>query len=251
VTPVNDDRSELLARTLMDLLDVLAEDFDEFEMFSVLVDRAASLFEVSAVALLITNSRGQHRLVASSAAGGQAEWLFEIQRMDGPCLNSIKSGSIISAENLEEQVSRWPEFAATMTAAGYRGVHSIPLTLRGFTLGSLNFFTDMAHMLDESEVIIATTLANVTAIALTQSRALREADEMVLQLQRSLARRIATEQAKGMVAKRLGVEINEANNLLLNFAKNANRRMSEVALDIVEGQMPINRISPESVAPGV
>jgi AmiR/NasT family two-component response regulator len=109
----------------------------------------------------------------------------------------------------------------------------------------------MAHMLDESEVIIATTLANVTAIALTQSRALREADEMVLQLQRSLARRIATEQAKGMVAKRLGVEINEANNLLLNFAKNANRRMSEVALDIVEGQMPINRISPESVAPGV
>jgi GAF domain-containing protein len=239
---VSEDRAELLARTLMELLDVLADDFDEFEMFSILVDRSARLFEVTAVALLITNSRGQPRLVASNVTSGRPDSLLEIQRMDGPCLSSIATGELMSAENLNEQGSRWPEFAATMTAAGFRGVHSIPLTMQGITLGSLNLFTNTAHMLNDSEVRIAFTLANVTAISLTQSRALREADETVAQLHRSLARRIATEQAKGMVAKRLGVEIAEANELLVRFAKSSNRRISEVALDIVEGQMPIDRV---------
>jgi GAF domain-containing protein len=237
------NRTELLAQLVVDLLDVQSTQGDLYEMFSVLVDGCAELFDASAVALLMTTSRSTPRLVASKVRVGDADALFEIQRLDGPCTAAIASNEVVSAANLEEHASRWPEFAAIIGSAGYRGVHAIPVSVRGKTLGSLTLFTEKAQMLNETELRVARTVAMVAAVIITMSRALQEADEMVTQLQRSLGRRITTEQAKGMVARRLDVEIEDADEMMAEFASQSKRKTIDVARDIVNGLLPIDRIS--------
>ena len=62
------------------------------------------------------------------------------------------------------------------------------------------------------------------------------------QLQRALNRRIATEQAKGKIAQRLTVEISDADDMLNRLAEDAHRPSSDIAADILSGDIPLEDV---------
>jgi AmiR/NasT family two-component response regulator len=59
---------------------------------------------------------------------------------------------------------------------------------------------------------------------------------LAAQLQTALDSRVVIEQAKGVLAERLGFDMNTAFSTLRNVARRANRRLSEVAREVVEGR---------------
>jgi AmiR/NasT family two-component response regulator len=75
-------------------------------------------------------------------------------------------------------------------------------------------------------------MAEVAAIGLTQERALRERSLLAGQLQAALNSRVVIEQAKGMLAEYLNMTMDEAFTLLRNYARDHNRKLSELASDI-------------------
>jgi AmiR/NasT family two-component response regulator len=82
-------------------------------------------------------------------------------------------------------------------------------------------------------------MAKMAAIGLIQERAVRERDLLATQLQAAVNSRVVIEQAKGMLAEYLTVLVDDAFRLLRDYARYHNRKLSEVASDVVDRKIPI------------
>jgi AmiR/NasT family two-component response regulator len=69
----------------------------------------------------------------------------------------------------------------------------------------------------------------VATIGLLQERNLRHQEVLAEQLQGALNSRVVIEQAKGMLAERLGLDMGQAFSLLRSQARVQNRRLAELA----------------------
>jgi AmiR/NasT family two-component response regulator len=94
--------------------------------------------------------------------------------------------------------------------------------------------------LDAGTLRIGQALADVATIGLLQQRAIHRRDVLTEQLQAALNSRVLIEQAKGVLAERLRVDLADAFTMLRSSARNHNRRLSDLAQAIVDGteQLP-------------
>jgi AmiR/NasT family two-component response regulator len=83
---------------------------------------------------------------------------------------------------------------------------------------------------------IAQAMADVSTVAILQGQAGKEREMLNEQLQTALDSRIVIEQGKGVLATRLGVEIDEAFELMRRHARNARRPLAEVAEEVVHAR---------------
>jgi AmiR/NasT family two-component response regulator len=75
----------------------------------------------------------------------------------------------------------------------------------------------------------------VATISLLHERSMRHSDALNEQLQTALNSRVVIEQAKGKLAERLGVDMDQAFSLLRNFARTRNLRLSDLAQAFIAG----------------
>ena len=76
-------------------------------------------------------------------------------------------------------------------------------------------------------------MVDVATIGLLQARSIQQHEVLVEQLQSALNSRVVIEQAKGFIAERLNVEMDEAFTVLRRFARGNSRKLSLVAADVV------------------
>jgi GAF domain-containing protein len=141
------------------------------------------------------------------------------------------------SKNLAIANSRWPRFAAEALASGFRSVQALPLHLRGTVLGALNLFHAEAGEMQGADIEAAQALADVATIAVLQHRATLEAQVVNQQLQNALNSRVVIEQAKGMVAERQNLNMEQAFSALRNHARNHNLRLADVAQAVISGSL--------------
>jgi hypothetical protein len=130
---------------------------------------------------------------------------------------------------------RWPRFTAAAAEVGFAAVHALPMRLRAEVIGALNFFDINPGALDAGKLRIGQALADVATIGLLQQRAIHRRDVHTEQLQTALNSRILIEQAKGVLAERLHLDVADAFTLLRSGARNHNRRLSELAQCVIDG----------------
>jgi hypothetical protein len=75
----------------------------------------------------------------------------------------------------------------------------------------------------------------VATISLLHERSMRHSDTLNEQLQTALNSRVIIEQAKGKLAERLHLDMAQAFNLLRDFARARNLRLSDLAQAFVDG----------------
>jgi GAF domain-containing protein len=236
-------REEWLARTFVELADTLVANFDVIELMSTLVDRCSELLEGSEVGLALADSRGQLRVLASTTERMRVLELIEIQNDEGPCRDCFRAGDRVVNQRLDEAEGRWPRFGAEARSAGFQMVHALPLRLRNETIGAMNIFNANLVALSPEEVNIAQALADVATIGILQERAVRHGVELAGQLQQALNSRIVVEQAKGVVAERLQVGMDEAFDLMRGYARGERRRLSEIAGSLIAGTLSVTDLS--------
>jgi AmiR/NasT family two-component response regulator len=86
-----------------------------------------------------------------------------------------------------------------------------------------------------ADIRIGQALADVATISLLHERSMRHSDTLNEQLQTALNSRVIIEQAKGKLAERLGVDMDQAFSLLRDRARVSNRRLSDLARAFVDG----------------
>jgi GAF domain-containing protein len=227
----------MLAQTLVQLADTLVADFDVVELLTLLADRCVEVLDVGAAGLMLVAPEGDLRVMASSSDAMHVLELFEIQAQEGPCLDAFRSGQPVVNQNLASTNGRWPQFAPEALAAGFRSVHALPMRLRGTVIGALNLFHIEAGEMRAADVEAAQAFADVATIAILQHRASTEAQVLNDQLNHALNSRIVIEQAKGMVAERADLSMEDAFAALRNHARRNNLRLADVANDVIGGRL--------------
>jgi transcriptional regulator with GAF, ATPase, and Fis domain len=226
---------ELLSATFVELTDTMVADFDVIDFLHVLTDRSAQLLEVAAAGLLLADPRGELRVVAASSEAARLLELFQLQNDEGPCLDCYRGGRPVVANDLNAEAQRWPRFVGAAQEAGFSAVQALPMRLREQVLGALNLFRATPGPFDPAAIRVGQAMADVATISLLHERSMRESDILNEQLQAALNSRVIIEQAKGKLAERFGLDMNQAFSMLRDHSRNRNLRLSVLAQAFIDG----------------
>jgi GAF domain-containing protein len=226
----------VVVRALVDLTGSLVGDFDVIEVLQGLVDHCVTTLDVEAAGVLLADHEDVLRIVVSSSEEARLLELYQLQSGEGPCVDAYRSADTVSVPDLRGADDRWPRFAPAAREIGYRGVLALPMRLRKEAIGGLNlFYSDQHPALTDEHRPLAQAMADVATVAITHGRLARRSEELTQQLQTALDSRVVIEQAKGLIAGRLEVELEHAFELLRSRARSTNRRIVELAHDITTG----------------
>jgi len=237
-------RETMLAKAFVELADSLVTDFDVVDLLTVLVDRCVDVLDVGAAGLMLVAPDGELRVVVSSSEALRILELFELQSQEGPCLDCYRTGLPVVNQDLATVDGRWPRFRTEALRAGFHSVHALPMRLRGQVIGALNLFHIEPGEMRHADVEAAQALADVATIAILSNRAAQEFQVVNEQLTEALNSRILIEQAKGMVAERMGLDMEGSFKVLRNHARNHNLKLHDVAQSVIDGSLTSGALDP-------
>jgi hypothetical protein len=237
-----DNRETWLARTLVELADTLVDNFDVVDFLSLLAARCRELFEPSEVGFLIADQAGSLRVLASSSERLRLLELFELQNEEGPCFECYRTNKPVINHHLEEVDQRWPRFANEARQRGFTLAHALPMRLRGAVIGAVNVLQDHAEPVQEIELALGQSMADIATIGLLQQRELQRATGLAEQLDGALQTRILVEQAKGMLFERHGTDMDTSFAQLRRYARDHNRLLADVAGEVIDGTLPTSAL---------
>ncbi|THC55522.1 ANTAR domain-containing protein [Streptomyces sp. A1499] len=90
--------------------------------------------------------------------------------------------------------------------------------------------------MDEKALASARCLAETAAHALALQRQAFESRVLAAQLQTALSSRVVIEQAKGMLAVRQGLTLDDAFDCLRRHARTHRRKVTDLAREVTEGR---------------
>lgn len=229
---------EDLADTFVELADSLVDEFDLVDFLDLLADRCTLLLDAPAAGALVVDRAGQPH-----ATGGSDDRVRPLGLLaDGPGPEACRTGEAVSAPDLAATGDRWPVFHPAAAEAGLVSVHAVPMRCRSTVLGALCVYPAGPGAVDKSVERVAQAMADLAAIGLTQARSLRRQSDLAAQLQHALTSRVVIEQAKGVIAERLHVDVDAAFTALRTYARSSNTRIAHLARSIMAGELDVERL---------
>lgn len=236
-------REQEIIETFVELADTMVDEFDVIEFLHRLSERCADLLDCAEAGLLLADAAGMLRVMASSSERSEALELLQSQNDEGPCVECHQQGKPVHSEDLDLDVERWPNFAPAALERGFRSVQALPMRVRGETVGAMNLFRSDPGRMAEPDLLLGQGMADIAAIALLQERTVRESRGVIASLQGALNSRVVIEQAKGVLSERLQIDVDEAYVRLRTYARDHNRRFSDVARDLLDGHLDVTMLT--------
>ncbi|MFG2002132.1 GAF domain-containing protein [Spirillospora sp. NPDC048911] len=225
--------------TFVELADTLVDDYDVIDFLDTLAQRVVELLDVAACGVLLADHRGNLNLLAASSQQSRLLELFQLQSSQGPCLECFRSGRSVQCDDLTKADSRWPLFAPASVASGYAAVHALPMRLREEIIGAMNLFSATPGPMTRDDLELGQALADTATIGILHERTVRRHEEVADQLQAALNSRILIEQAKGVLAQRLDITVDEAFTALRGHARSTNTKITKIAGAVIDGSLRI------------
>lgn len=192
---------------------------------------AASLPGCDAASIsLIRNGRPRTPVCSAEIAKDLDNSQYETN--DGPCLEAAATAAIVRVDSFETE-DRWPAFARWAVIEGVMSSLSVPLSSGGEVVGTLNLYSRKLANFEEAEES-ATMFARQASITLANAEALQRARELAEQLAIALENRDVIGQAKGILMEADGMTPEQAFDVLRRASQRANRKLHDIAREIVE-----------------
>lgn len=152
---------------------------------------------------------------------------------DGPCLDAIRARRC-NRVDLAEAEQRWPDFADLAREVGIRSYLAAPLIVRDEAIGSLNLYSSSVDGFDALDDALVGLFCAQASVALANARVYDRAMTLSEQLEAAMAKRAVIEQAKGVLMAEHRIDADTAFALLRDRSQHGNRKLREVAQEIVD-----------------
>jgi GAF domain-containing protein len=196
----------------------------------------------------LTLVRDEHPTTAAFT-GRLAADLDETQydRDHGPCLDAARSGQLTEIGDARTE-DRWPDYVPTFLERGALSALAAPVPAPHLTAG-LNVYACTAHAFTDDDRSTLVQFAAYAGAALANMDALEDARELAANLQKAMEFRAVIEQAKGILAERHKLTVEQAFRLLADASMRTNRKVRDLAEHLVltgelTGAPPIRRPPP-------
>ena len=160
----------------------------------------------------------------------------------GPYEECVASDRPVIETDLVVHADRWPTFGRRVRDVGILAVHVLPLRAGGATIGAVGLLAGRTPVLDDHDAQVGQALADSAAIGFVSQHCSRNARMVVEQLQTALNSRVVIEQAKGVLAERSGLDVEQAFDALRRHARHDRRRLSDLASQVVAGTIDARAI---------
>ena len=150
----------------------------------------------------------------------------------GPCLDSFRHRRIFRIDDTTKD-DRWPPFSEAAAAFGIRSTLSVPLVANHEGLGALNLYSRKPNGFSEEDEVIASQFGAQAAIVLANAQAYWDAHLLSQNLAAAMQSRAVIEQAKGILMGAQRCSADEAFQILVRASQRENRKLREIAEDIV------------------
>ncbi|HZN73717.1 MAG TPA: GAF and ANTAR domain-containing protein [Micromonosporaceae bacterium] len=172
-------------------------------------------------------------------AGELEEWQLTFGQ--GPCVDAFRGGGPVLAGDLRgaDCLARWPVFTPAALDSGARAVFAMPLQVGAIRLGVLDLYRTRPGPLSPHELADALAFADTVGMLLLDGAAGAQPDTAELAWQRDdpTAHQAQVHQATGMILVQLGVNAETAFARLRAYAYAHDRRLGDVARDVVERRL--------------
>ena len=229
------DRQQALAAAFILLAETLDGDHDVADVADRLVVAALEILPPVAAAAVMLDDGGKAVVLASSDHKVQTLELHQLQAHEGPCLECIRTGRVVESVDLSRE-QRWPAFVPAALAMGFQSVTAVPVRPGSTVIGALPLLCERPGALGPEDLHLAEAMAAVAGYVITNRRAEQRQHLHAEQLQHALDSRVIIEQAKGMLASHHAINLEAAFERLRAYCRSHNRKLTEVAAEVVDGR---------------
>jgi len=227
-------RQQHVVRVFLELADTLVEDFDVIDFLHQMTVRCRELLEVSDAAVFLSHSESRLHSPAPCTSGPLLQRVLEAACGQGPAVDAHRTARPVTVRDPADAAARWPQFAPRLRQAGYVRATALPMRLREENLGSLLLLHTGDLPLTAEDLGLAQAFADAAAIGLVHARTISRQHAVNEQLHTALQSRIVIEQAKGILAARCGVTLNQAFEAIRRYARHHRILLRNVARDVID-----------------
>ena len=201
-------------------------------------DFLAELAGVAGAALaascgITTRRDGQPLTVASSDAFALQVDEVQYGKGRGPCLQSLDTGQLVHVPDLAAE-GRWDGYPAHARAFGVGSSLSVPLRSDDQTVGALNLYSRTTHAFDhDDDITRAVGFASQGSAVLRVAVQQAQQSTLTDQLREAMASRTIIDQAIGILMGQQRCNATDAFALLRTASQTRNRKLRDIATDIV------------------
>jgi len=172
--------------------------------------------------------------VTQAATGGL---VYEVDNYqydigEGPCLHAVLSREVTQVDDMGTE-QRWPKFCSHAAERGLFSSLSLPLIVRGETLGALNLYSNRTQAFETADRQTGTMFAAQAAVAVANALTYAASVRLTGQLRAALDSRSAIDQAIGILMARDGCDADGAFDALRTRSQQENRKLRDIAADTV------------------
>lgn len=218
-----------VAEAFVELADTAGGDFDLPTYADLVSSHSVELLRAEAAGVLVGDS-------SDATAPEQLSPVLDsraLQMHEGAGFECFATGLPVRCHDLGTAHHRWPGYAPAARDAGFGSVYAFPMQRRARGVGALEVLVAGTAGLDDDDVALGQALADMAATGILNERRSRSSGALINQLQTALDSRVAIEQAKGVLAARHEIDINEAFTALRQYARSHNLRLLDVARTVV------------------
>ena len=234
-------REQRVSEAFLDLADTLQPEFDIAEFLHRLARSAVDLVGAEAARVILADNHGCLKVVASLTPNGGE--LPDPQHVDGPGPQAYRCGTPVGGRDLDAELQQFPDFASLARAAGFRSAHAWPLRHKKQVIGAIEVYRITPGAYSETDAKIVENLTSLATIIVLRERRQQHADTLAAQLQQALDSRLVIEQAKGILAERTRLGVDQAFVLLRGHARRHQMRLAALAAQVIDGTVDAGLIA--------
>lgn len=191
--------------------------------------RAAAGADAAATRLLLAS--GPAVAAATDPRAGRIDDLQQ-ELGQGPVVQALQHLSPVVVDSLPGD-PRWPDVAAAAAAAGVCAVMALPLRAHDRPVGSITVCSTLPARFDEGSVARMGAFAGHAGVVLANLQVYWEARHLADNLQQALDSRATIDHAIGILMAGGSPSPSEAFQLLVKASQRENRKLRDIAADIV------------------
>ncbi|GGQ13355.1 GAF domain-containing protein [Actinomadura coerulea] len=234
---IPDLRPPHLADALAEITSQLTGGPDSATVLRLVTDAGTGMLGAAATGVMLVDPRGGVEVVAASDRPARFVELLQTQTEQGPCLDCIATGAIVTAQDLESERARWPAFVPAAVEMGYRAVAAVPLRLDGQAMGGLNLLYGEPTSWPVWHLRLAQVVSDLAVLGLVQEHGDRRADRLAERTMTVLNDLVHLDHAVGMVAGTLDLDPDAARSAIMSYARRLQRPLLDVARAVTQGDL--------------